>query len=719
MKKIYMIFALLSAVSLLAQQRVAEKVQKLAEEGKNFKVIAPFSAIASSHKKESVVRNAAFAVIDTGALQDIVEAAPETFAIAVPYHDQNIQVQLYKVDIFAPGFHVDSDQQQNIATENGLHYRGIVTGDNNSLASFNFFKGEMNGVISSPGFGNLVVAKQLHEDGESYIIYSDANLEITNTFACHTEEPAQTEQLQRSPHDVASTRCVTMYFEIDHDLYLQNNSSLQQTATWMTSVYNNVQTLFNNDGITTSLKSMFIWTTPDPYNGDSSGDYLGQFGSLRPVFDGDLGQLVGIDPGGLGGVAITVGGTCSDNNFSYSDVNFQYANVPLFSWTIQVITHELGHLMGSPHTHGCYWGPNNNTAIDGCGSSQGYVEGNCAQGPIPSSFVRGTIMSYCHLVPGNGVNFANGFGPQPAQRIRNHVENSYCLSTDCINTCINTVNDFTVNATTSSVIITWTTTNNSTGPWQFAMATLDGNFTNWQTTTSNSFSVESLAPNTYYKFGIRPICGDDRIAEIRTLTFATNAVNLCSGVQFMDTGGLIANYPNSQYLLRTYTPDTGGTRIRAVFSTFNTEAGYDYFYAYNGPTATNDNLIGVYNGTSSPGTLQSTAPDGSLTFKFVSDLYTTAAGWRAAISCISSLSNDDAAFTNFSYYPNPSKGLVTVKAAEAFTSVAVYNVAGQLLKQQSVSDTEAIVDISSFADGVYFFRVVNDSRQANFRIVKQ
>ncbi|MCR5861234.1 M12 family metallo-peptidase [Flavobacterium sp. J372] len=720
MKKIYILTALFSAFSLFAQQKVAEQIQQLTAEGKSFKNTAPLSVITPQDNKAAVVRNATFAVIDEQLLKSIVTEAPETFSLSIPYNNRVVTVQLYKVDIFAPGFHIDTDKQANIAFTKGIHYRGIVERDMTSVASFNFFESEMNGIISSGEYGNLVVAKQLREDSGTYIIYSDANLAIPNTFACHTQDPEDVAPQRQSDSEqsIQSTRCVTMYFEIDYDLYQQNGSSTQQTGVWMTSVYNNVQTLFNNDNITTALRSFYIWTTQDPYTGDSSGDYLSQFGTLRPVFDGDLGQLLGIDPGGLGGVAVTIAGICSDNNFSYSDVFFDYANVPAFSWTVQVITHEFGHLLGSPHTHGCYWN-GNNTAIDGCGSSQGYIEGNCAQGPIPTSSVKGTIMSYCHLVPNVGINFSNGFGPQPKQRILNHVEGSTCLSTDCINTCINTVNDFAITSvSTTEATITWTTINNSPGPWQAVRTAVSAPTIGWQTANTNSFTTTGLTPNTYYRLSVRPLCAFGQNPEIRNFIFATNPVDVCSGVQFTDTGGTSANYGNNQYLLRTYSPTTPGTKVRVEFQSFNTEADYDFLYVYNGPTATAENLINTYSGTNSPGTIESTAPDGSLTFKFISDVFSVAAGWNATVSC-ASLGTDDVTFANFSYYPNPSSGVVNIKSSETFTTVSVYNVTGQLLTKKTVNASEAAMDISSYANGVYFFRVANDNKQANFRIVKQ
>ncbi|MEZ4949652.1 MAG: hypothetical protein R2784_09740 [Saprospiraceae bacterium] len=35
-----------------------------------------------------------------------------------------------------------------------------------------------------------------------------------------------------------------------------------------------------------------------------------------------------------------------------------------------------------------------------------------------------TIMSYCHLVSGVGINFNNGFGPNPGDKIRYEISNA-------------------------------------------------------------------------------------------------------------------------------------------------------------------------------------------------------------------------------------------------------------------------------------------------------
>jgi hypothetical protein len=95
------------------------------------------------------------------------------------------------------------------------------------------------------------------------------------------------------------------------------------------------------------------------------------------------------------------------------------------------MTHELGHNLGSPHTHACAWN-GNNTAIDGCGPASGNDEG--CTGPLPTT-TKGTIMSYCHLVNSVGISFANGFGPQPGDLIRQTIDSKACMSGDCTKSC--------------------------------------------------------------------------------------------------------------------------------------------------------------------------------------------------------------------------------------------------------------------------------------------
>jgi hypothetical protein len=723
MKKLLLLTTLFCLANLLAQNKVGEKVLELQKLKADFRAISVLSPTQNviDNEVNRVVEGGTLATLNFDKINDIVSNQYAAIELEIPYQNQNIAVLLYKVNPFAEGFHVDTNKGKNITYENGVYYRGIIKGQTQSISAFNFFNGEFNGIISNSELGNVVVGKLNKPNNQSdYIVYSDAKMKVLNDFDCHVkDDQAILPKSGTTNRDVNSVRCVSMYFEIDNDIYIQNGSSTTTTTNWMTSVFNNVQTLYNNDDITVSLKSIYIWTDPDPYEGvgTSSGAYLNAFAQNTPVFDGDLGQLIGIDEGGLGGVAVTIDGLCSELNYSYSDVNFNFLTVPTYSWTVQVITHEFGHLLGSRHTHACVWN-GNNTSIDGCGTQAGFSEGSCALGPIPAPEVKGTIMSYCHLIGGVGISLANGFGPQPAQVIVNNVNSSTCLSTDCTTSCPNTITEIVVeNVTSSSVLISWTDLGSVTS-WQVAVTPFASSSIVWNTVTTNSYTESGLSANTYYKIRVRPLCTDIE-ASTREKIFATAAVNFCSSIPFTDTGGTTGNYTNMESWTRTMTPNNPGLKIRINFASFNLEEDYDYLYIFNGPDEFFADLTGGgLTGTSNPGIFNSTASDGSLTVKFVSDQGVVAPGWNATVICTGSLGIEDSNFLDYSYFPNPTTGKVTIKSKDAITEVAVYNVQGQLLFSQEMNELTTNVDISQFAKGTYFFKLKIGDSQANFKILK-
>jgi hypothetical protein len=729
MKKYILITLLGSCMMLFGQNKIAQKVSELQGLNANFtkvSVLTP-STTTSNETVNKVVDQATLATLDTTKLTEIVNQQYDYIELAIPYNNQSVALLLYKVDPFANGFHVDTNKMNHIAYQKGIYYRGMIKDEPNSVASFNFFNGECNGIFSSSILGNVVVGKlQIPNNQSDYIVYSDAKMKVLNSFDCHVKEgtvPQKSENTS-AQKNTESIRCATIYFEIDNDLFLANNGDTTQTSNWMTSVFNNVQTLYNNDGITVALKSIYIWTDLDPYQGvgTSSSDYLNAFAANSPVFDGDLGQLIGIDDGGLGGVAVTINGLCSQDNYSYSDLNVSYSSVPTYSWTIQVITHELGHLLGSPHTHACVWN-GNNTAIDNCAPSalgSNWEGGECMTTPptIPSTSEKGTIMSYCHLVSGVGISFNNGFGPQPAALIVDTVNNSTCLSTDCINTCINTVTSIEVtNINTNSAYITWSDMGSGTA-WEVSVTPFASTNIVWTLVTQPTYTVTGLNPNTYYKVRVRPLCSG-AIAASRNQIFATTNTNLCS-YPFTDTGGSSGNYTDMESWVRTMMPTGPGLKVRVTFTSFNLETDYDYLYIYNGPDQYNFDLTnGGLTGTTLPtSTYTSTAFDGSLTFRFYSDQAVNRAGWNATISCTGTLGEVSNDFLDFSYYPNPTSGKVSISSKDAITEIKVFNVQGQLLWSQKGNELTTDVDISKFATGTYFFQLKFNDKQANFKVLK-
>ena len=723
MKRNLLLLSLLLSFSLFGQNQIAKQVATLQDLKTNFKkvsVLTPNTSIISSDV-EKVVDGATLAKVDLSKINQVFNSKDNYIELEIPYQNQSISVLLYKINPFTEDFQIDTDKQKNVAYQKGVYYRGIIKNDMNSVSSFNFFNGEFNGIISSESLGNLVIGKLDKKDNQlDYIVYSDAKMKVLNDWNCHVkevEEEAVTENNTNSNREANTLKCVTMYFEVDYSLYVQNSSNITTTTNWMTSVFNNVQTLFTNDGITTAIKSIFVWTSVDPYHGvgANSGDYLNAFAQNRPIFNGDVGMLVGIDPGGLGGVA-ALNSICGEFNYAYSDVNITYSSVPTYSWTVNVITHEFGHSLGSPHTHSCSWN-GNGTAIDGCGPEAGYVEGNCAQAPIPNSVTKGTIMSYCHLVSGVGINLANGFGPQPAALIQNRVNSKSCLSTDCVNTCISSIVDIQgINVTQTSATITWTDLNTEATSWQISVTLPNANSV-WNTVMTNSYSISGLNANTYYEARIRPICSGITPTS-RENIFAT-AGNYCGGMLFTDSGGQFDEHTNLESYTRSMIPNLPNQKLTATFTSFSLELDFDYLYIYDGSDETFPEFqVGGYTGLDSPGTITSTAVDGSLTFRFFSDQFVTDAGWTATISCSPSLGISNNHFIDFSYYPNPTNGNLYIKSNTAISEITVYNIEGRKLFNQTIDTLETSVDISQFATGSYFFKLKFGEKEANFKVLK-
>ncbi|MBC7642183.1 MAG: hypothetical protein H7174_07580, partial [Flavobacterium sp.] len=193
MKKIILLTLIVLNLNGFSQHKVAERISEIIVANSKFQKISVFENVTNSNDNiiDKVVTNATMATIKLSEVNNIVASQYEYLELEIPFNNQIVEVQLYKINIFSDGFHVDSDVSKNINYQKGVYYRGVVKNDFTSVVSFNFFKDECNGLISSDVYDNLVVGKLVKSNNIlDYIIYKDSDLKILNTFKCNTKEIA-------------------------------------------------------------------------------------------------------------------------------------------------------------------------------------------------------------------------------------------------------------------------------------------------------------------------------------------------------------------------------------------------------------------------------------------------------------------------------------------------------------------------------------------------
>lgn len=330
----------------------------------------------------------------------------------------------------------------------GLYYSGIVKGIPGSLVAFSFFNNEVYGVFSIPGEGNYVLVPNTMTGAGpgnvNYILYNDNDIKFKELAPkCFTddlpdiERPAHKTTTTANNNVYNSCTQVRCYELVDYTMYTKKGSNVTTSTNYVTAMFNAKATIYRNEGIPIVLKYLQINTATDNYASlptTSSSIWLDTFGrrTQNSMHGCDQATLFTTKGGTMGGVA-WLEAMCESYIASYFFGPYAFCNLnnntsttisafPTYSWEVEVSAHEMGHNLGSPHTHRCCWGPSRNYAIDSCYT----IEGSCiAPAGRPSGTVKGTIMSYCHLISSIGISFSNGFGQQPGDTVRYFVNNQF------------------------------------------------------------------------------------------------------------------------------------------------------------------------------------------------------------------------------------------------------------------------------------------------------
>lgn len=384
----------------------------------------------------SAVEDASYYVVNSATRDALYKQAAHQISIDLPYRPgETITADLVSHEVFSRDAMLVTADGQSLKLPAGVHYRGKARDMENSIVTMSVFEDEVLVMILTDE-GNFTLAAVPGENpGNHYVLFNDRNVKDIPPLSCHTEVPDnyQIGQPDKSGGESSKHSCkmLDIYIEADYKTYQSRNSNVTNVQNFVTGFFNVVATIYQNEGLNIQISELYVWNIPDNIDQTTSNAGLEGFGHMRQDnFNGDLAHFISTGNFGNGGLA-WLDVLCSSYNaswnaygrFAYSNISNSYSNLPSYSWTVMVFSHEMGHNIGSPHTHSCGWQLSQNVTgpIDTCYQP----EGGCYNGPDRPRI--GTVMSYCHL--SSGINLNQGFGPLPGALLRERVGvgKEYCL----------------------------------------------------------------------------------------------------------------------------------------------------------------------------------------------------------------------------------------------------------------------------------------------------
>jgi hypothetical protein len=442
MKKIYLYLLLI----LLSLKTYAQ------EEPQRYNFLRNFpNAPKSSKIKQKGLQLA----LDRTTLSTLYRGEPEQFIFDLPRpNGKTKSYVLKKHQVVTSTFKVTTSDGREFSGKDftGVSYKVFDRKNERSFGGLTVTKDDIGGLLQGDGNDNINIGK-LRTAKDTYVALPESEMGSTKpSFDCATPDPPlnvdESEWLRQVQPQIGNTpapeveqavggsgcKTIGIYIECDYRMYQENGSSVANTTAKVTSLFNLVKQIYENEGISIYVDQVFVWTTQDPYasiSPISSLNILNDFTVRRQGITQKLGHLLGTNFGFLGGIAwidVVCNPAYYNNRFGYSNIyNTFNTDINIQSWSVYCVAHELGHNFGSKHTHWCGWpkAGGGTGRIDSCYAGEAIFGVGCGTVVKPT---KGTIMSYCHTTS-LGVDLMKGFGPLPGDKIRT---GSSCLSGNAI-----------------------------------------------------------------------------------------------------------------------------------------------------------------------------------------------------------------------------------------------------------------------------------------------
>ena len=186
-----LVVCLVLATHVPAQQRTERRVAaRVAEQRAHtaFTSFTPFTPTEAPALRDAlvgpVVEAAAFMMPSGTALSGLLAQPPDQLTLEIPTAHGSVALDLVRAEILSSGFSlVTASTGAPVEHVQGVHYRGIIAGQENSLAAISIFPDEVMGFVSD-ATGNHVLGK-LEGDTDAHIYYAERDLTAPPVFECH------------------------------------------------------------------------------------------------------------------------------------------------------------------------------------------------------------------------------------------------------------------------------------------------------------------------------------------------------------------------------------------------------------------------------------------------------------------------------------------------------------------------------------------------------
>lgn len=312
---------------------------------------------------------------------------------------------------------VASMAPNGIVTERVLHpaggqiWTGHVDGEPESIAIISHGEHFTYGYIESSS-GTSIVSSGPVGSGRPTVAFTLQDLApdaITwATHACQLlEPPADAKRREAAEGGVAGDdpcRQARIAIETDTEFLARFGGNVTAASDYVATLFAASNLIYVRDvSLRPNLAYLRLWTgTTDPWNTSSSSAALPEFRDYWQSAMGTVPRAMAhmLSGRGLGGGIAWLGSVCGSFSYAVSGNlagSFPYpvADNNAQNWDLMVFAHEMGHNLGSPHTH------DHSPPADGCGLNPA----DCTAADLD----EGTIMSYCHLCSGGMTNMRMRF----------------------------------------------------------------------------------------------------------------------------------------------------------------------------------------------------------------------------------------------------------------------------------------------------------------------